>query len=987
LPLEARLLVGLAIAVAVAHLATPLAIRVAERLEFYDRPVGYKGHAAPTPYLGGAAVVTGFIAAIALLAGSWDKTLPLVGGVLVLWVVGTIDDRRTLRPLTRVAVEVALAACLWSLDLGWKLGLGDAVDVAMSAIWIVAVVNAFNLFDNMDGAASSMAAVVAAGLAVLGVAEGDTWLAVTAAALCGASVGFLPHNLFASPARIFLGDGGSMPLGFAVAAVAMIGVSSAAAAAWQSLAMGLLFVGIPALDTALVTISRRRRGVSILTGGRDHLTHRARQRLRTTRAVAVTLGGAQAVISALAVVALRGGETQVVLAVVAYLVGLGVAITLLDARFDAAPGIAPGGAVATTAPAPRGFGSDRAALLLLVPLAIGIAASPFAFGYYDASIWVPVGLGLLGVATAGLIARPVRLPAPAVLLLGSITAIGVWALLSALWADSVQQAVVEGNRWLAYSALLAVLLVLVRQEQTLLVLLGTLAAGMGVVGIVVLVRMLGSGAPDLVLGGRLNEPLGYINGLASFMLLGAWLCVGMSERRQPALAALGAAGATLLGGLAILSQSRGVALAAAISVIVVLVLMPGRIRRGWALVVIGAAIASAAPALLDVYETSIGGPPSADVMHTAAERLAVAALAAGAIWGVALRVLGAVPATRSACRAGGGMLLAGVAVALVIGLASAGRIADTLHRQYDAFVHLSIEPRSTGAPVETSRLVSGAGNRYDYWRVAWDAWRSDPVAGVGAGNYDIPYFRNRTTTEDVRQPHSIELQLASELGLVGICLLALALVGIGWGAWRARRVSGTAAACVGVVVAWLVHASVDWIHLLPGVTAVALVAAAALVYGGEQPPTRSSDRRRGRAIAAVVAATVVVISAVSLTRQALTERYQDRARAALAADPARAIQEADRALRLDPDAIGAYYVKSAALARFNEAAAAQGALEAALRRDPSDFVTWALLGDLAVRAGQLQEARSRYERALALNPLDPSLKALAADPRTALSEP
>ena len=181
-------------------------------------------------------------------------------------------------------------------------------------LWVVAVVNAFNLFDNMDGAASSMACVVAGALAVLGIANGDTWLSVVAAALCGACAGFLPHNL-TSPARIFLGDGGSMPIGFAVAALAMIGVGDAARE-WQSLAMGLLFVGVPALDTGLVVVSRRRRGLSILTGGRDHLTHRARQRLRTARAVAITLGGAQAVISALALVAIRGGSAAVVLAVV-----------------------------------------------------------------------------------------------------------------------------------------------------------------------------------------------------------------------------------------------------------------------------------------------------------------------------------------------------------------------------------------------------------------------------------------------------------------------------------------------------------------------------------------------------------------------------------------------------------------------------------------------------------------------------------------------
>src|SRR5829696_6540928 len=364
LPLEARLLIGLAIALAVVHVSTPLAIRVAERFEFYDKPIGYKGHAAPTPYLAGAAVVAGFLVAVVLLGGDWDRSLPLLAGVVVLWVVGTIDDRKTVSPTTRIVVETTLGAGLWVLGIGWELGAGPIVDVAASVLWIVAVVNAFNLFDNMDGAASSMAAVVAGGLALLGVVQGDSWLAVTAAALCGAAVGFLPHNLFASPARIFLGDGGSMPVGFAVAATAMIGVSGSGAA-WQSLAMGLLLVGIPALDTALVTVSRRRRGVSILAGGKDHLTHRARRRLRTARGVAVTLGGAQAIISAMAVVALRGGSTSVIVAVIAYLVGLGAAIVLLDARFDDP---AAAGSAATAARVPGAPVRDAAALVLLVPL-------------------------------------------------------------------------------------------------------------------------------------------------------------------------------------------------------------------------------------------------------------------------------------------------------------------------------------------------------------------------------------------------------------------------------------------------------------------------------------------------------------------------------------------------------------------------------------------------------------------------------------------
>src|SRR5215217_1367818 len=404
---------------------TPLAIRVADRYQFYDRPTGYKAHGRPTPYLGGAVVVAGFLAAVVLLAGHWERTLPLVFGVAVLSALGTLDDRRTVSPFVRVAAEGGLAVLLWALGFGWELGAAAALDLAVTAFWVVAVVNAFNLFDNMDGAAPSMAAVVAAGLAIFGIADGNTWLAVTAAALCGACAGFLPHNL-TSPARIFLGDGGSMPIGFAVAALAMIGVSDAAVE-WQSLAMGLLFVGVPAMDTLLVMVSRTRRRVSILTAGRDHLTHRTQQRMRTARGVAIALGGAQAVISALAIMALEGGSTAVLAAVVVYLVGVGVAIALLDSRYELE--------LASPAPGAVAFGPGTrrprraagvGALVVLVPLVVSLALSPFFGGYFDSDIWVPAGLGLVVVLTGGLIARPPRLNGPTWLLVGCLGALALW---------------------------------------------------------------------------------------------------------------------------------------------------------------------------------------------------------------------------------------------------------------------------------------------------------------------------------------------------------------------------------------------------------------------------------------------------------------------------------------------------------------------------------------------------------------------------------
>src|SRR3954466_13506433 len=131
LPPEARLALGLIVAVALVYSATPLAIRVADRLQFYDKPAGYKGHARPTPYLGGSAVMVGFLLALFCVSvADGDRTLPLVGGMAVLWAVGTVDDRHNVSPGLRVAFEVVVAAVLWQGGLGGgpgPAGGGDPV--------------------------------------------------------------------------------------------------------------------------------------------------------------------------------------------------------------------------------------------------------------------------------------------------------------------------------------------------------------------------------------------------------------------------------------------------------------------------------------------------------------------------------------------------------------------------------------------------------------------------------------------------------------------------------------------------------------------------------------------------------------------------------------------------------------------------------------------------------------------------------------------
>lgn len=197
------------------------------------------------------------------------------------------------------------------------------------------------------------------------------------------------------------------------------------------------------------------------------------------------------------------------------------------------------------------------------------------------------------------------------------------------------------------------------------------------------------------------------------------------------------------------------------------------------------------------------------------------------------------------------------------------------------------------------------------------------------------------------------------------------------------------------MTAWFAHTSVDWMHLMPGVTAMALcllavvlqpvgarTAAPVLASG---PGLRAGRPRALRMVIAVVVAAAVVLTGASLARQGLAEHHRGQALTALREDdPARALRQAEQALRLDADDIRAYWAKASALARFGRGAAARDVMLQAAAREPHEFVTWALLGDLEVRLGRLSDAASHYRRAHRLNPRAPELGALARDPRSAL---
>lgn len=328
-----ELALALVLAAVLTAATVPAAIAVAGRTGFLDAPIGYKSHRRPTPYLGGAAVLVAAAVPILLFDEGLGRYWPLLLAALGMSAVGTIDDRLNLSPFLRVGTEIAAAWLLWSEGLGWSFLDGEVANFLLTAFWVTGIVNAFNLMDNLDGAASSVAAASSAGVAALAVIGDDPALALIAVSLCGSLLGFLRFNL-AGPARIFLGDGGSMTIGMLLAG-ALMAAPMGELSGWPALLAAGLVVGLPAFDTTMVVLSRRRRGAPVFSGATDHTTHRLLPLLKTPRAVAAVLAAMQAALCLLAIEATRlGPEAAVALVCIAALVGLLMLLTADGPRWS-----------------------------------------------------------------------------------------------------------------------------------------------------------------------------------------------------------------------------------------------------------------------------------------------------------------------------------------------------------------------------------------------------------------------------------------------------------------------------------------------------------------------------------------------------------------------------------------------------------------------------------------------------------------------------
>ena len=563
----------------------------------------------------------------------------------------------------------------------------------------------------------------------------------------------------------------------------------------------------------------------------------------------------------------------------------------------------PGSPLATSPAAATSDGSlawDRTSLVLLGILGLGAGLSPLFEAYYGTGVWIPIGLGMVVIAAAALVASPPRLGRPAIVALCALAGLGLWSLVSSTWSPTVEQATIDANRWLAYAATLLLALVLLRSRRHAAVLMIAVGAGIALVAAIVIIRLLGGGGPGLFIGGRLDLPLGYINGEGCVFAMGCWLTFALAERRTPLAAGCGAAATVVLASLTLLSQSRGAALAVCAAALVSVLAIPGRRRRLLALAAIAVGTGFAAPSVLKVYSTAgASGSPASSTLHAAVLSILLAGVGTGVVWAglvAAERLIGSRSATARVMLSRLATVAAICVVILPTGAAviKLGSIERTARDQWHAFVHLSDGGSSSAAAAQT-RLLSGAGNRYDYWRIAWHVFTAHPVAGVGAGGYTVAYYKERRTTEAIENPHSIELELLAELGLVGGALLLTLIFAVAFAARRwhaaAKRSPNarTLLVCaVGVSVTWLVDTSGDWMHLLPGVTAIALMAVAVLCY--REPVaraetdagiTREASQRRGLPAVSNVAAAacvgfVLALAGASLMRSGLSQTLSRR---------------------------------------------------------------------------------------------------------------
>jgi hypothetical protein len=466
---------------------------------------------------------------------------------------------------------------------------------------------------------------------------------------------------------------------------------------------------------------------------------------------------------------------------------------------------------------------------------------------YPLTHWAPGGLivlALLAIALAAVRPRLREIPPAVRVAVGCLAAYTALSFLSILWAGVPGDAWEGADRTLLYLLVFALFACCAQRGRTAALLLCAWTFALIGVALFALlhVNATAGSAPRLLAllpGGRLVYPAGYVNADAAQWLMAFWPALLLARERRLPWGVRGAlaGGAVLLADVALLSQSRGSVYATGAMAVLVLALLPGRVRTFALALAVAAGVGVAAPAVLRVGErvSDLEGARGSAALHvaTAVHGATVAALLGALAVGAVVAAAAALERRRALAPAAAARVHRAAAAAAVVvavallagGWAAAGDPVARARHAWDTFT----SPKSYGADSATgSRLTSGLGSsRYDFYRVALDEFAAHPLVGIGADNFAEQYLVHGRSEETPRYPHSVELRTLAETGLVGA---VLAVVGLGAALLACRRAlarnpdplaRAVAAAAVAGFAYWVVHGSFDWFWEFAGLGAPA----------------------------------------------------------------------------------------------------------------------------------------------------------------------
>lgn len=307
-------IIALIIAAFVACAATPLIIRLAKLVGAIDVPKDDRRvHKVPTPRLGGLAIFLGFMAGLLYIVEIDSRLFGVLIGAAIIVTLGFFDDIKPLPAKFKFLIQIIAAAIAIhsgveiprvSNPLHFMVG-GEYIvfglwSYPLTLIWIVGVTNAINLVDGLDGLAAGISTIASVTLLIAGLSTGQQDAALLAALLAASTLGFLPHNF--NPAKIFMGDTGSMFLGYMLSTISVMGVLKGAAA--LSILVPIFAMGLPIFDTLFAMVRRTLNGKSMMEADKGHLHHKLLDAGMSQKQAVLTLYSISAVLgfSAVAIV-------------------------------------------------------------------------------------------------------------------------------------------------------------------------------------------------------------------------------------------------------------------------------------------------------------------------------------------------------------------------------------------------------------------------------------------------------------------------------------------------------------------------------------------------------------------------------------------------------------------------------------------------------------------------------------------------------------